>query len=165
MNAHAGRNDPVVNGPDFYNPLSELDVALSRDGESTYTPGQEEDHDPVTTSPGHHHVFRLSAPPLSVQLRFLEGPDGQPVFGGREESPVLVAQQVRRLANRVSAGQFVYVGPPLEDEAFFPQSPISQFLRAIRSSYHIVSSAGWKGYGGIIPLEVYVFQPIRANSR
>ena len=166
INAHAGRNDPLVNGPGFYNPLSELDVALSRDGESTYTPGQEEDRDPTFTSPGHHHVFRLSAPPLSLQLRALAGPNRQPIYQGGEESGASVAQQVRRLANRVSAGQFVYVGPPLEDAAFFPQSPISQFLRAIRSSDHIVHSSGWLGYGGIIPVEVYVFQPTsRANSR
>jgi hypothetical protein len=79
---------------------------------------------------------------------------------------VLVAQQVRRLANQVSAGQFVYVGPPLKDVAYFPQSPISRFLRALPASYHIVHSAGWQGFGGIVPVAVYVFQPTtRANSR
>jgi hypothetical protein len=166
IDAHAGRNDPVVNSPIFDNPLGELDVALSRDGESTYIPGQDEDRDPITTSPGHHYVFRLSAPPLSLQFRALAGPNGQPTsIAG--ESPMLVAQQVRRLANQLSDGQFVYVGPlpSLKYAALFPQSPVSEFFRALPADYHIVRSAEWQGFGGLIPVDVYVFQPTtRANS-
>jgi hypothetical protein len=167
INAHAGRNDPLVNGPLFANPLSELDAALSRDGESTYTPGPEVDRDPITTSPDHHHVFRLAAPPLSLQLRALAGPNPQvTAFGGNEENPALVAHQVRRLANRISAGQFVFVGPPLKDLAYFPNSANSQFLRALPANYHIVHSASWQGFGGVVPVAVYVFQPTTgANSR
>jgi hypothetical protein len=160
INAHAGRNDPVVNVPSFDNPLSELDVALSRRGESTYTPGQEEDRDPLITSPGHHHVFRLILPPLSPQLRALAGPNGQPARGVQAaESPVQMAQQTVRLANEVSAGQFVFVGGSFKDLVFFPNSPVAEFLRALPPGYHIVHSAQMQGFGGLDSFYVFIFQP------
>ena len=140
------------------------EVALVRDRQPRVF---EEDSDPITTSPGHHHVFRLVAPPLSLQLRALAGPNGQPSSSFVGESPALVAQQVRRLANQLSDGQFVYVGPlpSLKYAALFPQSPVSEFFRALPADYHIVRSAEWQGFGGLIPVDVYVFQPTtRANS-
>jgi hypothetical protein len=160
IDSHAGRNDPLVNVPLFYNPLSELHVALSRKGESTYTPGQEEDRDPITTSPGHHHVFRLAVTPLSVELRSLAGPRGQPVYGAKGvEAPAVVAQETLRLADRVSAGQFVFVGPPLKDATYFPNSPVAEFLHALPADEHVVRSAEMQGFGGLDAVEVDVFQP------
>jgi 4-amino-4-deoxy-L-arabinose transferase-like glycosyltransferase len=161
IDAHAGRTDPLVNVPIFNNPLSELDVALSRKGQSTYTPGQEADSDPLFTAPGQHHVFRLGATPLSVQLRDLAGPQGQPDFNSlAAEDPAVVARQTLQLADRVSAGQFVYVGPPLIFELRIHASPVSKFVGALPAGYHVVDSAQMRGsYGGLFPIEVDVFQP------
>jgi hypothetical protein len=160
IDAHAGRNDPLVDMPLFDNPLSELDVALSREGESTYRPGPEEDRDPITTSPGHHDVFRLAATPLAVQLRHLTGPGGQPAGNDNAgQSPVVVAQETLKLADRVSAGEFVLVGTSLTYAGFFPNSPLAEFLRALPSDYHIVHFAEMQGFGGLFPVEVEVFQP------
>jgi hypothetical protein len=166
INAHAGRNDPVVNAPLFHNPLSELDVALSRQGESTYTPGQEEDRDPLVASPGHHHVFRFVPPLLSPQLRALAGSNGQPASSRVGEDPLQLAHQTLRLASEVSAGQFVFVGLPLKDFEYFPNSPVEEFLRALPPDYHIVKSAEIQSFGGLNSLNVYIFQPkTHVNTR
>jgi hypothetical protein len=160
IDSHAGRNDPVVSAPLFDRPLSELDVALSRQGESTYSPGPEADRDPIVTSPAHHHVFRLMATPLSVELRDLAGPGGQPAGNGEAgQNPTTVARETLRSADLLSAGQFVYVGGSLKYAGFFPNSPVSEFLHALPAGEHIVRSADLPGFGGLDPVEVDVFQP------
>ena len=93
-------------------------------------------------------------------MRDLAGPGGQPAdYGGAEQNPSLVARETLKLADRVSAGEFVFVGPPLKEATYFPNSPVTGFLHALPAGVHIVHSAEMQGFGGLFPVEVDVFQP------
>ena len=151
--------DPIVDGPWFANPVSELDVALGESGSPTYTPGNTEDTAHPATPAQAHPVIRLGSPPLAEQFAVLASPHPQPNFSGL---PITPPQEVARQATALARhGTIFLVIPdtsikPLLD--FFPNSSISLFVKALPSRFHIVRQVSFLGYSGHIPTAVYVFR-------
>ncbi|MGH9080294.1 MAG: glycosyltransferase family 39 protein [Acidimicrobiales bacterium] len=136
------KGDPIVNIPYFHNPLSELDVALDQAGQS-----------------GNHPVIRLGVPALAQQLRPLSGPHPQPQYFGL---PVASAPVVASEAASLAQHKTIFLFAPIELSTllveYFPANPVSQFVRALPSGYHLVAQRSFPGFSGSLLAWVYVFR-------
>jgi hypothetical protein len=149
-----------VSVPLFSNPLSELDAALAGTSSSTYTPGNMEDRARRPTGKDPHPVLRLGVPPLAEQLPYLASPNPEPVFFGLSSTPAPeVARQAASLARNGTLFLVTYFAVrPDVLEKYDPNSPISQFLKALPPGFQIVEHVT---YPGDIPEYVYVFRESR----
>jgi len=151
--------DPIVGETYFYNPLSELDVALAEAGQAQ-----------------HHPVLRLGSPPLADQFVRLSGPRPQPVFFGLPVTPPqVVARQAVALARNGTIFLFTS-GFSKTSEANSSSNTaagryvtnanliLNQFLEALPARYHVVAEQTFWSFSGLFPESVYVFRDTGSNQ-
>ena len=152
---------PIVDTPEFVNPLSDLDVALANSGQPTYVPGNWEDR-ALPATPAGFVVLRLGLPPLSVGLHSLKGANPQRLRDGSATPPQVVAKQAADLARHgtlylVATGSDRFQGSFLDlTLSAFPNSPISLFLKALPKRFHLVETRTYPGFR--IQPAVYIFR-------
>ena len=149
INRVGASGDPIVSSPYFFNPLTELDVALAEAGQSDRYP-----------------VIRLGVPPLSEQLPHLAGPHPQPVFF---LLPAVPAQRVAAQAVALSRNGTIFLvspsGPIPALLKYYPNNPISVFYRSLPARFHVVQHASFPGFSGIQPVTVYVFRDTGSTAQ
>ena len=151
--------DPIVSDTYFYNPLSELDVALAGPGQAQY-----------------HPVLRLGSPPLAEQLAHLSGPDPQPVFFGLPvTAPQVVARQAVALARNGTIFLFTSGFSKSSEVTKSSDTPggkytinanlvlATRFLEALPARYHLVAEQTTWSFSGLFPQSVYVFHDTGSN--
>jgi hypothetical protein len=150
--------DPIVSEPDFDNPLSELDAGLSVIGRPDYSPGNQKDLPVPPRGSSAPPIIRLGVASLAEQLRTLNGPHPEPLFFGQATAPSSVVHQTVALAHH---GTFFLVSPATSIAIllrYYPANPISLFVRALPSRYHIVAHVTYPGYEGANPESVFEFR-------
>ena len=145
--------DPIVADTYFYNPLSELDVALAGADQAQ-----------------HHPVLRLGSPPLAEQLAHLSGPHPQPIFFGLPvTAPQVVARQAVALARNGTIFLFTSGFSKASEVNSNSDTPggkyeinanlvLDEFLQALPARYHVVAEQTYWSFSGLFPQSVYVLR-------
>ena len=130
--------DPIVDGPLYAYPLSELDVAFAEDQSTSKS----------------FPVLRLGAPQRDQMTRasWLRAKGIYPAL--HPTDPRVVAMLAERMA-RHGTIFFVAGTSPLVDYGFFPKSPEAQFLGALPKFRVIREGKFGKGFAGAFPVGVF----------
>jgi hypothetical protein len=159
INRAGTEGDPIVSEPYFDNPLTDLDAGLSVAGRPDYSPGNQKDLPVPPRGSSAPPVIRLGIPSMAEQLRPLNEPHPQAIFFGTSIAPPsTVAHQTVALAHH---GVFFLVSPATSIATLlrhYPANPLSLFVSALPSTYHIVAHVTYPGNEGGATETVFEFR-------